>query len=841
MLSRNKMQEMQSKKPIPARFLCPITKQIMLDPVFAADGRTYEREAIETWLEKNNTSPITNAVLENKKLIDNFDKLSDIAEYLDKRPELYEGDDLYLPKAAISDVVAAIKQQQLSVVDRFITKDRRLLTRRLENNYSAWHLACQYGSSEITALLLRKLSKEQIIIINQDAPTGFKPSHLNTLLEQAVTQVDLSQASLLLSLGAELEQPELQTGNSLLQRCILQGSKAAVIWLLDNKANLEHSNKDANTPLLLAISHKHGEIAALLLSHGANVKHSNHAQQNAVSLAALNNNPAILQLLIDEQQAKLPPLHLALDLKDQQLLKLLLTKNSNIEVLDDKQSTPLYRAISNDDVVATELLLAHGANPVATCFNKTTPLHRAASNGNLAIVKLLLSSKPDLNLDVADLDGNTALHVAAKLAKDQIIQELLLAKANHKARNKQWQTPAKLAVKCGNVETALSIEQTMRGIKLDKLKRLEKIDDIVILQQKISQLEQEKLVAEQERKAAGQERAAHLARISQLENTLAMKAEAKQARIEAARAEAARAEAARAEAARAEAARAEAARAEAARAEAARAEAARAEAARAEAARAEAARAEETRKIVASELAKFLKYVVEGEQDQAEEMLRQRPELALYPGNVTDLSGRTFNNITGFQYAVWALDWDMWKMFLRDYLPTDKAREQVQGLETGSWVAQHGKSASWQNLIDALDEFIKLCNKSKWDQATKQWNGAVGNAQQQLPVHVVNQYCHPTRSFSPCPNFNDQTQLPRSRKTDEGDWFTCEYNGGKLGKNCFALARGAHEGCVGWDNGRRTALEDRTVCVTYLNHKTQLRDQLLSDLTSTSYCNKPGL
>eukprot|EP01126_Amoeba_proteus_P025586 TRINITY_DN2548_c0_g1_i5.p1 TRINITY_DN2548_c0_g1~~TRINITY_DN2548_c0_g1_i5.p1 ORF type:complete len:258 (-),score=13.40 TRINITY_DN2548_c0_g1_i5:390-1163(-) len=256
----------------------------------------------------------------------------------------------------------------------------------------------------------------------------------------------------------------------------------------------------------------------------------------------------------------------------------------------------------------------------------------------------------------------------------------------------------------------------MRGIKLERLKKLEKLDDIVILQQKMAQLEQEKIIAELERKAARQECAGHLARISQLEHTLAAKAEAKQARLEAARAEAARAEAARAEA---------------------------------------------VRKIMENELPKFLQLVVEGEQDQAEKMLKQIPELALYSGMVTDLSGRTFNNITGFQYAVWALDSHMWNM-IRNYLSIEAAREQLQGLETGSWVAQHGKSASWQNLIDALAVFIDMCKQGQWDAATKQWCGAVGNAQQQLPVHVVNQYCHPTRSFYPCPDFAAESQLPHS-------------------------------------------------------------------------------
>ena len=44
---------------VPDYFLCPITHDIMKDPVICIDGFTYERTAIEHWLENNQTSPIT--------------------------------------------------------------------------------------------------------------------------------------------------------------------------------------------------------------------------------------------------------------------------------------------------------------------------------------------------------------------------------------------------------------------------------------------------------------------------------------------------------------------------------------------------------------------------------------------------------------------------------------------------------------------------------------------------------------------------------------------------------------------------------------------------------------
>lgn len=39
------------------------------DPVRAADGRAYERSAIELWLTKNDTSPMTNEPMPHKRLV----------------------------------------------------------------------------------------------------------------------------------------------------------------------------------------------------------------------------------------------------------------------------------------------------------------------------------------------------------------------------------------------------------------------------------------------------------------------------------------------------------------------------------------------------------------------------------------------------------------------------------------------------------------------------------------------------------------------------------------------------------------------------------------------------
>ena len=53
--------EASEASEVPDDYICPITAEIMTDPVSTADGFTYEREAISEWLRTKDTSPRTGA------------------------------------------------------------------------------------------------------------------------------------------------------------------------------------------------------------------------------------------------------------------------------------------------------------------------------------------------------------------------------------------------------------------------------------------------------------------------------------------------------------------------------------------------------------------------------------------------------------------------------------------------------------------------------------------------------------------------------------------------------------------------------------------------------------
>ena len=53
-------------------FICPISMQLMRDPVITPNGTSYERSAIEKWIREKGTDPITRNRITLSQLIPNL-------------------------------------------------------------------------------------------------------------------------------------------------------------------------------------------------------------------------------------------------------------------------------------------------------------------------------------------------------------------------------------------------------------------------------------------------------------------------------------------------------------------------------------------------------------------------------------------------------------------------------------------------------------------------------------------------------------------------------------------------------------------------------------------------
>uniref|UniRef100_S4RSC4 WD repeat, SAM and U-box domain-containing protein 1 n=1 Tax=Petromyzon marinus TaxID=7757 RepID=S4RSC4_PETMA len=75
-----------SDTDVPDEFLCPISRELMHNPVIAADGYSYEKKEVEAWLHgRRRTSPMTNLPLESAILIPNRALQAAIRRWLESR------------------------------------------------------------------------------------------------------------------------------------------------------------------------------------------------------------------------------------------------------------------------------------------------------------------------------------------------------------------------------------------------------------------------------------------------------------------------------------------------------------------------------------------------------------------------------------------------------------------------------------------------------------------------------------------------------------------------------------------------------------------------------------
>ena len=105
---------------IPKEFICPITLEIMKDPVIMPDGQTYERKAIENALKASPLSPITRKPLNMKDATPNYALKSMIEKFLNggENPLKIEQ-----PQKVDSNNTTKIKTFKAEVIDDPHNKD----------------------------------------------------------------------------------------------------------------------------------------------------------------------------------------------------------------------------------------------------------------------------------------------------------------------------------------------------------------------------------------------------------------------------------------------------------------------------------------------------------------------------------------------------------------------------------------------------------------------------------------------------------------------------------------------------------------------------------------------
>jgi hypothetical protein len=216
------------KEPKPG-FLCPITQEIMLDPVIlTSSGHTYEREAIMQWVNQNGTDPLTREAVSVHQLIPNRALKDTIHAWLKKYPQIrdeewweaVEANNLKaLARCILLGVDVNVKNQNGSTAliraadndhtaiahylvamgaDTTLTNNQgktaqAVATGQLAHEMSHWSVAAELPPRRLTAEVLQlkaQLQKKDLLLAEQTERLNQQAKQLHTLSRQLLALLD---------------------------------------------------------------------------------------------------------------------------------------------------------------------------------------------------------------------------------------------------------------------------------------------------------------------------------------------------------------------------------------------------------------------------------------------------------------------------------------------------------------------------------------------------------------------------------------------------------------------------------------------------------------------------
>ena len=123
----------ESENFIPNEYICPITNNVMEEPVIAADGYTYERSSITEWFRRGHrTSPLTNLQLTDTSLRVNLSLKKLISDFLEQNSshKLQIKSDLQFSIQLIEDEIKHLQAKETSLQEigpKLLSSDSKIL------------------------------------------------------------------------------------------------------------------------------------------------------------------------------------------------------------------------------------------------------------------------------------------------------------------------------------------------------------------------------------------------------------------------------------------------------------------------------------------------------------------------------------------------------------------------------------------------------------------------------------------------------------------------------------------------------------------------------------------
>lgn len=341
----------------------------------------------------------------------------------------YEGDTLgNRPRATTKYVydTSLVRAVKISDVDRV----RTLMYANVnvnEKNYAGitpLTIAAEKGNMEIIKMIV----EDGKAVVNDPSSYGVTP-----LISAAAAGND-KVVEYLIAKGADVTAKDDLGKTALIYAIGFDNPKLiSNLIKLDNKA-VNLPDNSGNTPLIYAAQKGLVNNIKLLLASGAKVDYRNPATGlSALSAAAAEDRSAAIRLLVR-------------------------TGKADVNLADLSGRTPIFYAVEQNKADALRTLISLGADVNAQDNNGVTPLMRASAKNRQDCVDILLKQK-NINADLKDFQGRTAITYSVYAEEVAPAQALLKAGADINTRDSASNTPLMGAIKAKNDRMALFLIQ----------------------------------------------------------------------------------------------------------------------------------------------------------------------------------------------------------------------------------------------------------------------------------------------------------------------------------------------------------------------------------------------
>ncbi|XP_071785110.1 ankyrin repeat domain-containing protein 27-like [Asterias amurensis] len=123
------------------------------------------------------------------------------------------------------------------------------------------------------------------------------------------------------------------------------------------------------------------------------------------------------------------------------VISVLISNGGDVNATDYHGSTPLHIACSRGQQHATLLLLHEGAKVNIEDNDGNTALHLCSANGHEDCMKAMMYSNQPVDINAANCQGDTPLHLTTRWGYESLVQLLLEHGASVEARNRRKETP----------------------------------------------------------------------------------------------------------------------------------------------------------------------------------------------------------------------------------------------------------------------------------------------------------------------------------------------------------------------------------------------------------------